>query len=69
MGGTKDGAKKRTAKLLAQDPDYFRRIGAKGKKGGKLSSGSFTPQTAKVAGAKGGRISKRGPSKSKLGTS
>lgn len=68
MGGTKDGAKKRTAKLLAQDPDYFRRIGAKGKKGGKLSPGSFTPQTAKIAGSKGGRISRRGPAK-KLGTS
>lgn len=69
MGGTKDGAKKRTAKLLAQDPDYFRRIGAKGKKGGKLSPGSFTSETARVAGSKGGRVSRRGPAQKKLGTS
>lgn len=61
MGGTKDGAKKRTAKLLAQDPDYFSRIGAKGKKGGKYSSGSFTSETARIAGQKGGKKSKRGP--------
>lgn len=64
MGGTKDGAKKRTEKLLAQDPDYFSRIGAMGKKGGKLSPGSFTSETARIAGAKGGKASKRGKAKS-----
>lgn len=63
MGGTRDGARKRTERLLAQDPNYFSRIGAKGKKGGKLSSGSFTTETARAAGAKGGRVSKRGKAK------
>jgi general stress protein YciG len=65
MGGTKDGARKRAAWLRENDPDYFSRIGAMGKKGGRLSPGSFQkddPRT-KAAAAKGGKLSKRPPKK------
>lgn len=65
MGGTKDGAKKRTAALLARDPDYFSRIGKKGNKGGKFSSGSFVAgsETTRRIAALGGKASKRGKAK------
>ncbi|TXH08892.1 MAG: hypothetical protein E6R04_09800 [Spirochaetes bacterium] len=55
MAGTSAGARKRVAKTLAEDPDFFSKLGAKGKKGGKLSPGSFTSETASLAGAKGKR--------------
>jgi len=65
MGGTKDGAQKRTAALLAKDPDYFSRIGKRGNKGGKYSSGSFvagSEVTRKIASL-GGKSGKRGKAK------
>jgi general stress protein YciG len=55
MAGNKEAARKRTAKLLAKDPDHFKKLGAKGKKGGKLSPGSFTSETGAAGGAKGKR--------------
>lgn len=55
MAGTPEGARKRTEKLLAKDPDHFRKLGAKGKKGGKLSPGSFNSETGAANGAKGKR--------------
>lgn len=55
MAGTPEGARKRAEKLLAKDPDYFSKLGKRGKKGGKLSSGSFNSVTAAKAGAIGKR--------------
>ena len=72
MAGTKAGALKTKAKNLAKDPDYYKNIG---RKGGKASiTGGFASQAigsdgltglerARIAGAKGGFISRRGKSK------
>ena len=66
---------KTKAKNLAKDPDYYKNIG---RKGGKSShNGGFASQTigsdgltgverARIAGAKGGFISRRGKSKKNL---
>lgn len=60
MAGTVEGGKKAAAKNLANDPDFYRRIG---RKGGSRSTptGGFgaDPDRARRAGAKGGRISRR----------
>ncbi len=65
MGGTTDGGKKTRDKLLAQDPDFYKKIRAKVKNpvAGKAATGSFDkdPERARLAGAKGGRKSKRRP--------
>lgn len=65
MGGTKNGAKKRTAKLLAEDPEYFSKIGKRGNKGGKYSSGSFVAgsETTRKIASLGGKSGKRGKAK------
>lgn len=66
MAGTVAGGKKAAAKNMASDPDFYKKIGAKGGKNG--NTGGFAHSKAnglnwhKEAGAKGGRISKRGPS-------
>lgn len=59
MGGTIEGNRKIRDKMLARDPDHYRKIGGLGKRGGKYSPGSFTSETAREAGKK----SKRGKSK------
>lgn len=58
MSGTKEGGKKAAAKNLASDPDYYRKIGAKG---GRNSPSTFitVPGLASRAGVKGGRISRK----------
>lgn len=74
MAGTKSGASKATAKILARDPDHFKKIGAKGGRNG--NTGGFAsgllcdcgryPEPHKYqrcAGAKGGYISRRGKAK------
>lgn len=64
MGGTVEGGQKTRDRLLKKDPDFYRRIGAMGKKGGAKSPGSFKPgNRAKVLGAEGGAKSRRGKSK------
>lgn len=59
MVGTVVGGKKAAAKNLAKDPNFYKRIGSKGGKNGH--SGGFTnnPELARIAGAKGGRMSRR----------
>lgn len=63
MSGTKKGAAKFAARKLAEDPDYFKKLGSRRKKptGGKNSTGSFKKNNpfAKIGGA----LSKRGPAK------
>ena len=59
MAGTVAGGKKAAAKNLAKDPDFYRRIGKVG--GGNGNTGGFAAnrELARIAGAKGGRISRR----------
>lgn len=60
MGGTKAGgiaaARTNTDKYGA---DYYAKIGAKGGKGGRTGGFYKNRELARIAGAKGGRISRR----------
>ncbi len=64
MAGTKAGGLKaaRTNKLLYGD-DFYIRNGRKGGKNGHTGGFAANRELAKLAGAKGGRISRRGPAK------
>lgn len=68
MAGTKaGGAKAREANLKRYGEDFYKRIGAIGGRNGHGPEykGGFAanPALARIAGAKGGRISRRGPAK------
>ena len=73
MSGTKEGGRKAALKCVEKYGDNFyavigRKGGQKGKTGGFASDkvgedGLTGRQRARVAGAKGGHISKRGPAK------
>lgn len=59
MSGTIKGGKQGAAKLLARDPDFFRRIGAAGGRNGKgygFAHGKVDPA---AAGSLGGKAKKR----------
>lgn len=71
MAGTHAGGIKARNSNLAHDPDFYRNIGriggANGNTGGfasdKIGTDGLTGrERAKIVGAKGGRISKRGKS-------
>ena len=68
MAGTIEGGKKAAAKNLARDPDFYARIGRKG--GSVKTNGGFASdivgddgltgrERAAIAGAKGGKKSRR----------
>jgi len=59
MAGTKAGGQKAAAKNLQRDPNFYAKIGAKGGKNGHTGGFAANPELARVAGAKGGRISRR----------
>ena len=59
MAGTKAGGQKAAAKNLLKDPDFYAKIGAKGGKNGRTGGFAANPALARIAGAKGGRISRR----------
>lgn len=59
MAGTKAGGIKARDKNLANDPDFYRKIGAKGGKATGRKGFATNPELARIAGAKGGRISRR----------
>lgn len=61
MAGTKAGGIKAREKNLANDPDFYKKIGSTGGKNGKgtLKGFAASPELASEAGRKGGRISKR----------
>lgn len=64
MAGTKEGARKaRETNYKTHGPDFYRRIGSKGGQQNPSKPRGFAanPELAKIAGAKGGRISRRGP--------
>lgn len=67
MAGTKSGAQKavETNKRKYGD-DFYVRIGQKGGRNGHNGGFAANQELAKIAGQKGGRISKRGPAKKHL---
>lgn len=64
MPGTKEGAAKSVAKILAKNPNHFREIAyksqAKWVENGKAPRGfAYDPELARTAGSKGGKVSRR----------
>ena len=69
MAGTKAGAKKAAATNKARyGKDFYATIGRQGGKNGCTGGFAANPELARMAGAKGGRISRRGPAKRKTTT-
>ncbi|MBR1875262.1 hypothetical protein IJ798_02725 [Candidatus Saccharibacteria bacterium] len=64
MSGTKAGGIKAAQTNKAKyGREFYSRIGQKGGKLGHTGGFAANPTLAKLAGAKGGRLSKRGPAK------
>jgi general stress protein YciG len=64
MAGTKDGGARAAATNKAKyGADFYARIGASGGKVGRTGGFYANRDLARKAGAKGGRLSRRGPSK------
>ncbi len=64
MAGTKAGGLKAAATNKSKyGKDFYARIGAVGGRNGNTGGFAANPALAKIAGAKGGRISRRGPAK------
>jgi general stress protein YciG len=59
MAGTKAGGQKAAAKNLAKDPNFYAKIGSKGGKNGNTGGFAANPELARIAGKKGGTISRR----------
>ena len=59
MAGTKAGGMKAAQKNLAKDPDFYAKIGRKGGQNGRTGGFAANRELARIAGAKGGRISRR----------
>lgn len=66
MAGTKAGGKKAAiTNKMKHGPEFYAEIGRKGGRNGHTGGFAANPELAKIAGAKGGRKSKRGPAKNK----
>lgn len=64
MAGTKEGGLKAAATNKEKyGLEFYREIGRKGGQNGHTGGFAANPELARVAGAKGGKISKRGPVK------
>lgn len=64
MVGTKAGGQKAAAtNKLRNGEDFYKRIGQKGGRNGHTGGFAANPELARTAGAKGGRISRRGDTK------
>lgn len=59
MAGTSAGGKLAAQKNLARNPNFYAEIGRKGGKRGHTGGFAANPALARIAGAKGGRISRR----------
>lgn len=59
MSGTRKGGLRARDTNLTDDPDFYRKIGAKGGKWRGPKGFATNPTLASTAGAKGGRISRR----------
>lgn len=69
MAGTKAGGRKAAiTNKMKYGRDFYQEIGRKGGRNGHLGGFAANPELAKIAGAKGGRKSKRGPAKPKEST-
>lgn len=67
MAGTKLGGLKAAATNKAKyGPNFYEKIGRKGGMNGRTGGFAANPALARIVGAKGGRISRRGPAKPKL---
>jgi general stress protein YciG len=66
MAGTKDGGLKAAATNKAKyGKEFYARIGAVGGQRGHTGGFAANPELAKIAGSRGGKISRRGPVKPK----
>lgn len=64
MAGTKEGALKAAkTNKKRHGKNFYKEIGAIGGRNGHTGGFAANPELARIAGAKGGRISKRGPAK------
>lgn len=65
MSGSRSGGLKAKQTILARDKDFYKRIGRIGGMTETFAPKGFAcnPERARFAGAKGGRISKRGKAK------
>ena len=67
MSGTKCGGKKAAiTNKIKHGSDFYARIGRKGGQNGHTGGFASNPELAKLAGQKGGKISKRGMSRDKI---
>ena len=67
MSGTKAGGlKARNTNIERHGKDFYHRIGKKGGQNGHTGGFAANPDLAKIAGRKGGSVSKRGPAKKKI---
>ena len=63
MAGTRAGGLKAAATNMKNNPNFYRDIGRIGGRNGHTGGFAADPELAKIAGAKGGRTSKRGKAK------
>lgn len=67
MPGTKEGGRRAAVTNLERHgADFYRIIGRKGGQNGHLGGFASNPELARIAGAKGGRISRRGRVKANI---
>lgn len=59
MAGNKEGGETTARKILARDPDFYKKIGAKGGANGHTGGFAANPELASIAGKKGGLASKK----------
>ena len=59
MAGTKIGGMKAAAKNKAKNPHFYADIGAIGGRNGNTGGFAANPELARIAGKKGGEISRR----------
>jgi uncharacterized protein len=59
LAGTLEGGRKAAAKNLAKDPNFYSKIGKIGGTNGNTGGFAANPELARIAGAIGGRKSKR----------
>ena len=59
MAGTRAGGLKAKEKNLAKNPNFYREIGRKGGQNGTTGGFYNNPELAKMAGTRGGTISRR----------
>lgn len=64
MAGTKEGALKAAkTNKKRHGKNFYKEIGAMGGRNGHTGGFAANPELARIAGAKGGKISRRGPAK------